>query len=264
MKLPVVSALVAALSLWSTRASAQPSVGHAAAALTAIRIAPDHSLTAAEYETAGVPAIDHPWTHAEIEAAVRALTTLVASDPTRLPREGSPRSGVVFARLVDATRLDADTSMSMDDQLGYFGAIGHVLQLYANNMTQGFMDGEAVVLFDVLLGLGAKLIASVTPLLFENASPPIPNDAVGAGFRRMIGGLDESANGAITTLSARDELRPAARARLTTVLRARLPPITSHLSPDQRSALRLRVERIARDERSNALVPALRALAAAL
>ena len=78
MKPTIASVVVAALSLWSTRASAQPSVGHAAAALTAIRIAPDHSLTAAEYETAGVPAIDHPWSHVEIETAVRLVVAGIA------------------------------------------------------------------------------------------------------------------------------------------------------------------------------------------
>lgn len=258
-----LGALIAALALASSRASAQAAAPPAAAA-PAVRITPDRSLTAAEYAAAGLPPVDHPWTHAEITAAARALTTLVAGDVSRLPREGSARSGAVFSRFVDVARVDPAAPMSMDDEFGYLGALTDVLRLYVTDTTRGFMDAETVALTDVLLALSARSIASALPRLTEHASRALSDDGVFSGFRRMVGGFDETAHGAVTMLFERDHFRPAVRTRLVAVLRARLPSVTSHLAPDQRNVLRLRVEHVARDERPDALVPALRALAAAL
>src|SRR5438105_120503 len=62
--------------------------------------APDNSLPVKEYVDAGVPPIDKPWMEDDYKKAGTALSAIARTDPTKLPRFGSKRSGELFAHVI--------------------------------------------------------------------------------------------------------------------------------------------------------------------
>lgn len=68
-----------------------------------------------DYVAAGVPDLGRAWSTADIRKAVDAISRAVAGHPERLPRKGDPRSGAVFAKLLEAPAFDR--TAAVDDQV---------------------------------------------------------------------------------------------------------------------------------------------------
>ena len=64
--------------------------------------AADTSLPLAVYRAAGVPEVEQRWSVSDYERCLHVFADLLRSGRGDLPREGSPRSGPLFARLVAA------------------------------------------------------------------------------------------------------------------------------------------------------------------
>jgi len=62
--------------------------------------AADTSLPLAVYRAAGVPEVDQRWSVSDYERCMHVFADMLRSGRGDLPREGSPRSGPLFARLV--------------------------------------------------------------------------------------------------------------------------------------------------------------------
>ena len=60
----------------------------------------DCSQSVAYYTARGLPDLDRLWSEQDWKTVVRALTKIAREDPAALPRWQSPRSGVLFARLL--------------------------------------------------------------------------------------------------------------------------------------------------------------------
>jgi|GEM_PF-4508275 len=65
----------------------------------------DRSLTLADYEKAGVPSIKIRWGLTEYQQAAKALLAIAEKDASHLPRENSPRSGMLLKHLFDTNNF---------------------------------------------------------------------------------------------------------------------------------------------------------------
>jgi hypothetical protein len=96
----------------------------------------DASLTWPVYRAAGVPDITRDWSVEDYQIALRALGRMLAQGRADLPRQGSERSGPVFARLVapgNFGRITTESSAEARARLGeaYLSVFPGLLQLYA-------------------------------------------------------------------------------------------------------------------------------------
>jgi hypothetical protein len=95
----------------ATEAGATSGEG-APAAVNVTPVAPppaaDTSLPLAVYRAAGVPEVDQRWSAADYERCLQVFADLLRSGREDLPRQGSERSGALFARLVAPENFSPD------------------------------------------------------------------------------------------------------------------------------------------------------------
>lgn len=230
--------------------------------------APDHSLSSADYAQSGMPVADRPWTPAEYDAAVRALTPVAARDPGQLPRFASARSGAVFDRFCSLDNLAAlqDPALPPVQRLAvgsdYLRGTLGLLRLYyqATVATHGYAT-ELVS----LLGLTLRLSTLLAEVGNQVAAPDEASLALyQQGKVQMTAGFGNVAEGCLQSVAERELYGEPDRLRLAQFLQADLPRLFPFLPPQSRKLLPARIKRMAGEEPSGAVRGALEALHAAL
>jgi hypothetical protein len=160
--------------------SAPPLVGpeaNARAPLDAPVVALDSSLTWPIYRAAGVPEIDRAWSVDDYRRGVQIFGKMAGVSRAELPRRDSPRSGVVFARLVDRDNFAAVAAPGAAEpraRLGqdYLEVYPGLLQLYApatDGLDFGVEQGELIVaLFELQKAVSVGVLRGVGAMLLED------------------------------------------------------------------------------------------------
>src|SRR5262245_59746347 len=111
----------------------------------------DASWLAAAYVEKGLPSPDRSWDGNDYVAAAAALQQIAAADVTHLPRFQSPRSGTVFARLVDPRNLatlrtpELPAAMRMSQAIQLEQAVTSVLVAYLKPVSRNIMFDDEMV-----------------------------------------------------------------------------------------------------------------------
>lgn len=227
----------------------------------------DQSLTQAEYLSAGVPAVDRTWSGDDMQRASKALSALAQQG--KLPRYGSARSGLVFARMTAAENLDMvrDTTASsnVDPTLAYFTATNDLLQVYLAGFQKDQIGDTELV---ELMGFEFRTAVLLLDMVARSQRSLKPTDGnyqqAMNGVARMKNGLAMVAAGSITTLGERTSFRTSERLRLLGYMKETFPAMLAPLSPDARAEVLTRLEGMAADTALAPLRPGIMDLAAAI
>lgn len=146
-------------------------------------------LTPAEYQQAGLPAIDHPWTVDEHTAAAAALATLSAGHREKLPRRDGAKSGPVFAKLTEIVADDASVPLGTR-------AVAHSMRYEAANKVSklyvvdamGAPNREWLALVEVLLTESATMFTLIDPFLAQFTADDPSRAAREGGVAKMRAG----------------------------------------------------------------------------
>lgn len=190
---------------------------------------PGDGLTMHEYQQAGLPAVDHPWTVDEHTAAAAGLATLAKGHREKLPRRDSAKSGALFAKLLEPVAGDERAPVS-----ARFGA--HVMRYEAANKTSklytvNVMDApnrEWLALAELLLGESAALFDLVDPFLAQFAADDPTRPGREAGLAKMRGGTGGLLLGSLMVvgdLRVREADRVSLATRIATVFGALYPKL---------------------------------------
>lgn len=251
--------------------AAKPAAPPTAAPQPGPPVADDHSLTADAYRAKGLPAVEKPWTDVDYAAAVKALEGLM-SDPTQLPRHGSPTSGAVFARLVSTDNFEPLTKKRRlaDERLtqaGRYGnAINQLLNIYARavNQTKKTFDAELIdlTLFNLQF---ADQLRTITDQLVEEVTNSDPQ----ADARRQIRDRTRYSFAALidSALSAFPQhraYRTAELVRFANGLAGVMPKLYPVLPGNAKRDLPARIEELAGAEQDPALKEAILGIKAKL
>lgn len=228
-------------------------------------VAEDNSLTPAEYQAKGLPAVDKPWTDAEYAKAAQALEAILTADPSQLPRHESPKSGPVFARLVavenfaplQKKRPAADQRLS---QAGRYGtAIQQLASVYARatNQHKKAFDAELVdlsafnlELADRMRVLGDELVQEVARNDPQHDKREEVRDRIHYSFVAII-------DAALAAFPQQHAYRKSELARFAGKLGDVLPRLYPVLPANAKRDLPARLEKLAGDEQDPALKEAL-------
>jgi len=114
-------------------------------------VPPDYSLMPDEYIQLGLPAHDRSWEAEDMARAAKVLTSLFQSDPRRLPRYRSERSGRVFDRITTAQNLQTFRSppLSLEQRVGrsanFLLSINQIFVLYLTSFSKRATGDSEVV-----------------------------------------------------------------------------------------------------------------------
>ncbi len=227
----------------------------------------DASLTAVEYESLGMPAADRTWGATEYEAAASALGKLAASNPERLPRRGSSKSGAVFERIVAQSNLTAIATASLPLETRV-------------NMAASLMKGQAPIL-GTYLGVAEKMTgAEVTDLMgfqlrtavavtllvqemvMEMSLFDPARDARIDDYERMTAGLAKILAGVLQALMERGDCQVSDRLRLASTVAELWPVFLEVLPKGARKELPAALRRMIQGEPEKELEPVLSRLLA--
>lgn len=190
--------------------------------------APDTSLALAVYRAAGVPEVDRAWNAADYQRCLDVFVELVRTGRGDLPRAASPRSGAVFARLVDASNFEAPAGITSGERArrlrSYLEVFPGFLKVYSPAS-----DG---VDFSVEQ---AALIVGLLELLKSSLSGSRDYSAVDASWlpeyerqRQVTLGV---ARGARTMLGEPERYSIAVRRHIKAHLKRLAPELEAHLDP---------------------------------
>lgn len=136
-------------------------------AATAAPAAPasDTSLALTVYRAAGVPEVEHGWSVGEYQRCLQVFLELLRSGRSDLPRAHSPRSGALFARLVDARNFDDPPGAAAAERArrlqGYLEVFPGFLKVYAPaNDGIDFSLEQAELIVGLLELLKSSLVGS--------------------------------------------------------------------------------------------------------
>ena len=214
---------------------------------------PDRSLTLDQYIEAGVPAHDRGWAGDDVARAVDVLGAMVRKDAGQLPRYRSPRSGLLFERLLADENLDLYRNLSVPleqrfpDALKYQQSNNLLLKLYLAAYNGGAVGtDELVELFGGQLRISAamlRLVDEFLPTLDEND----PTYAVRMdGLQRMKNGMAMIVAGSLQTLTE-EAYQTTQLSRFVGYMCETFPEILPALPPGTRSETLVRVRAFASD-----------------
>lgn len=225
----------------------------------AMPVVQDQSLTTEEYVQAGMPKPDQAWTGKEYAAAAKVLERL-AAEPEKLPRWKSAKSGAVFDRLIQRDYLSGlfDERVSLDKRFeifeSFWPAFRTILFVYVQALQQGHKyDRECVELAAVTLYF-ARGSTEVADAKFKTISKTDPNYATReGGYRKMKNGINGMVLGLLITLGEKNYYRDEARLSLATHLKAELPGLFRHLTPETKKEHREKLETLIGQESNPAI-----------
>ncbi len=204
-----------------------------------------------DYLKAGVPASDHVWSIDEHETAVSALRTLSAGHRERLPRLGGPRSGAVFARVierVDITDVLPDPRTSFLFHMRRFEAANTISKLYILDAL-ATTPPEYRALIHLILLEAVDLDRIATPFI-DSFGPDDPKrEARLSGLRQMEQGYGEMLHGSVLTLADRRLPEPERIAFAKQVAPA-MKALLGRLEPDTQTKINAQVEALSPNVRS--------------
>jgi hypothetical protein len=201
----------------------------------------DTSLELAVYRAAGVPDIERPWAPEDYEHCLQVFGQLLRGGRGDLPRQGSPRSGALFARIVDPSNFAAtsraaaspsDRARALERQLETFPGL---LQSYSPaNDGLDFSTEQAdlgVALLELLkLALSSSRDLAATEATWADVygHQKIVTVGVVRGLQQMLG--------------ERERYPEPLRRRLKGELSRLAPELESHLDPDDARAVHAAAE----------------------
>jgi hypothetical protein len=256
---------IAVLGVWL----APPEVSLSVASLKAAQVprapfvapvTPDHSLSPATYIQKGLPAYDRDWAPQDYSDAARVMQSLAASDVTQLPRYGSPRSGIVFARLVssanigffltDTTTTDQDRAMAL---LQVLQNVNRITTIYAGASTtrQQLLDSELIE----LMRFSLEVSRSVVRLSDRRSTSLAPTDATLKAIGQVRQGFASVVSGCLGefTEQQRGLYRTSELVRLAQFLETFLPASMSLLPTATQQEIPVRIQRLLLQERDATL-----------
>ena len=217
--------------------------------------ADDQSLAIAAYVGKGIPDPANEWTPGDYKRAAAILALMAHGDhPEQMPRLGSPRSGKLFARMIEENNLTLLADLPADKrrdpamllqgavmaiETAYHGAIGNLIRKadpYRLDIEAVEVDG---FLLEVLLRTtDAELAYQETRRgtertdVIETARNKALRDLTGFAIA-LIGRFNQSAE-----FRDNDHFRPEAMRRLLKHLANKLPRVASRVTPAARDEIR--------------------------
>jgi hypothetical protein len=222
---------------------------------------PDNSYTLEEYRKIGFPDCDSPWKPEDFLQAKAALERLAKTDPEKLPRFESSRSGKLFARM--AMKEDSypfqDESLSLEtrmpDSLLMMDSLKGIAYVYAVGSQHGKYSNEVIELSGSelkIMTIVIKMVNEFIPRLDKN-DPTYPVRM--NGVQKMKNGLMIMAEGSIQMLSEREAYRKSELQRLLKYMQETFPAILSAISPEAFEQTLDKLTILANDPKMNDLKP---------
>ncbi len=228
----------------------------------------DHSLTVEEYISMGMPDPQATWSVDDREKARTVLKQLWTEDPTLLPRAGSPRSGAMFAKLLDEYLASLSELMSVDEVVDSNPEERQELVLQRSLLAVYMPPHDVRLLYDrelveIQAGNIAEQIQIVDRLkdsmrvmqesqtqLAELGETAYPMPEVDTGESLMLLVIQ------LAVLASSEDFSPTARRAGLEHLERLAPAVSARLRPEQQEALDELVESVRRELMPDALVPA--------
>jgi hypothetical protein len=213
--------------------------------------AADTSLTTSEYAAKGFPGVDKPWTEDDYLKALRAVAALAKSDPAKLPRVGSEKSGPLIARIVSRDNLPpADAplrAMTLKGICGYVNFIeSHYLQNFQKDLAPTVVELQVFNLYLSRLNLEAWA-ATVS------ASQGSAREIAAKNQANSIESLPSAFRIVALLLGDRADLSTADRVRVADAAVENMPELLSCIKPEDAAAFRDKVTKAAQSEPDAAL-----------
>ena len=232
---------------------------------------PDNSVALSDYFSAGMPAQDRAWTGSDMAAAAMLLQEFAKTDPCQLPRYGSPKSGELFARIVDSSNLEPfkDSSIPLGERLPnaleLMDAGNQILKIYLDAFTKHQVaDSELVELLGAQLRVIVVMIALVEELM-PTVDRNAPNYSVRMeGLAKMKSGMAEVISGNLVTLTESHAYRITELKRLIGYQQITFPAIIPALTEDSQTSFITRLRTMAEDPQLQQLNPELEQLSKAV
>jgi hypothetical protein len=220
----------------------------------------DGSLPNDRYVELGFPAYDRRWDGPDMAEAAARLRALAAQHPEQLPRFENPKSGQMFARLVDPENLKfvQSSEFTFDVRLplllGYLKSLIAIDHTYASAAAAKKVGGDDVV---EILAAGLKAAQCVIDLS-DQWPATFSHDAARRGLRTEALNwsrvdLAEIAEAGITSLVDEQNLTVTARSRVAAELCQTLPSLLPKLTAASQVKIARRLEKLAVDPRQQAL-----------
>lgn len=230
-------------------------VGGACATSKSPNELPAESWGEADYVKAGLPAVDHPWTVAELKAAVAVLASATTGHRDRLPHRGGAKSGAVFERLVEAPAAAADPAQAYIAHAERFDVLNQISKLYvASEMASANAEYYAITGRLLREALALELGAEAFLATFPADDPTRPTRE--AGFAQMRSGWSTMLLGSLMMVS--DVRGPeAARIGLSQDLAAVLPTMYPRSEPGTKQMIKDQLDRMQDLMKNGALKDAL-------
>jgi hypothetical protein len=191
----------------------------------------DTSLDLAVYRAAGVPELDRPWSPDDYERCLQVFGQLLRGGRGDLPRQGSARSGALFARLVNVQNFEAtsraagspgDRARALERQLESFPGL---LQVYSPANDGVDFAREQADLGVALLELLKLALASSSELAPQERSWVQTYERQKVVTVGVVRGLEQM-------LGERERYPEPLRRRLKGELSRLAPELERHLDPD--------------------------------
>lgn len=225
---------------------------------------PDRSLKTSEYLDAGVPAIDHPWTGNELAETLKVLKSISQSDPSRLPRYKSDRSGDLFARITSDENLKPfrDASRSAKDRLSdsvpYIDASNQMTNMYLEAAQTQASGGEEVV---ELIGSNLQLAIAIVKAIDEY-TPTLDKSEAGYAYRvNNLKGIQNALGamiaGSIQLLAEQRTYKSPELKRLIGYQQNSVAVIFPDLSKEAQDEIKTRLDKYSKDGQMSYLNPEL-------
>jgi hypothetical protein len=216
-------------------APAETRAAQSRAAAASAPPATDTSLSPSVYRAAGVPEVDHVWTVAEYQRCLEVFVELLRSSRSDLPRAHSPRSGALFARIVDAHNFDDAPQVAAAERArrlsSYLEVFPGFLQVYAPANDGIDFSVEQAELIVGLLELLKSALVSSRDFSARDASWMKEYErqkTITLGVVRGVG----------TMLAEPERYAEPVRRRLEAELARLAPELETHLTPEAASELR--------------------------
>lgn len=224
--------------------------GTAGAAIAALPVAPDQSLTSAALIARGAPATDREWTASDYERIVAVLQPLGRATPRQLPRFDSPNSGSMMRRIVaDANfKILHDRALPLQSRLGQAvnlsQAVSQLTGVYidATNNSHEAFDRELVELMSLMVKVNLELWAIADELLSGMTAEERAKraDAIGT----MQSGTAQVVDGALTTFTEHEVYRITELRRLATLIANTLPRLIPRLTRESQAEASVHLRKV--------------------
>jgi len=220
-----------------------------------IVVAPDNSLDPMELIAQGMPSFDRVWTAEDNQAAAKMITDIAAKDPTMLPRENSPKSGVLFSRMVALENLDVTeqmrgTSFEANHIVSFLDPSIQIFQTYASaTSSSSSYDSEVVAYCIYLLEITNRLFPLAIKLKgISSTENPNQNDSASSSQDKMMKGLSTMVGGLLTLLGDKEDMRIEELTRLAIALQKDLGQISEYILPGTKKELVARIKSMIENE----------------